>query len=212
MTVSVLSVSARGEEEIAVTFEIREGELSQKETFLLSPVPFADLKISVGECDREGYDRVSEAAEIYRAVKKGLSLLSFNRCSRKALIRKLTLKGFSRDTASAAVDELSRQGYIDEISDARREAERAVDKLWGESRIRLHLREKGYSDEAINAALYALEDEGVDFSAVCAERLRKTVDAIPTELKEKQKLVASLIRYGFSNSQIRDAIRSFSEE
>lgn len=212
MNVSVLSFTARGEGEIAVTFEIRDGELSQKETFLLSARLFADMRITAGECSRECFDRVAEAAEIYRATKKGLSLLSFSRCSRKALVRKLVVKGFSKECALDAVDELARQGYIDENADALREAEICVAKLWGESRIRQKLYEKGYSDEAVSMALYALEDNGVDFSEVCAERLRKMVEVIPSEPKGKQKLIASLIRYGFSNSQIRDAIRAFSEK
>ena len=209
MFVSVLSISARGDEEIAVTFEIKEGDLSQKETFLISARIFADLRITTGECGKECFDHVSEASEIYRATKKALSLLSFSRCSKKALVRKLVLKGFSKERAAYAVEELTRQGYIDENSDAWREAERAVEKLWGEGRIRNHLYQKGYSEEAVNSALYALEDEGIDFSDVCAERLRRTVDFVPDDPKERQKLIASLIRYGFSNAQIRDAIRNF---
>ena len=211
MTVEVLSVSARGENEIAVTFEIKEGEHSQKECFLLSVKDFADLRITVGECQRECYDSVSEAAEIYRAVKKGLSLLSFGRSSKKALLQKLMIKGFSREAAVCAVDSLMSEGYIDEDADAMRECEICVSKLWGESRIRQKLYEKGYSDNAIRAALYSLEDSGVDFSEICAQRLRKTVDELPTDPKDKQKLVASLVRYGFSTSQIKDSIKKFNK-
>ena len=211
MTVPVLSVTVRGENEIAVTFEISEGEFSQKETFLLSVRRFADLGISVGECDRDCYDRVAESSEIHGAVKKGLSLLSFSRCSKKALVRKLFLKGFSKERALRAVEELEQDGYIDERADALREAEIGVGKLWGEARIRQKLYEKGYSDEAVSAALYSLEDSGVDFSEVCAERLRRTVDGIPKDPKERQRLVASLVRYGFSTSQIREAFRRDNE-
>ena len=212
MTVSVLSISARGENEIAVTFEISQGELSDRESFLLSAKAYADLGISLGECDTECYDRVAEAAELYRVVKKGLSLLSFSRCSKKALVRKLVLKGFSKESAARAADELLLEGYIDEYADALREAEIGVSKLWGENRIRASLYEKGYPDEAISAAMYSLEDNGVDFSEICAERLERTADSIPDAPKEKQKLVASLMRYGFSTSQIRDAFREFSDK
>ena len=207
MTVSVLSISARGEDEIAVTFEISQEEMSDRESFLLSAKAYADLGISLGECDTECYDRVAEAAEIYRAVKKGLSLLSFSRCSKKALVRKLVLKGFSKERATHAADELLQGGYIDEYADALREAELGVSKLWGENRIRASLYEKGYPEEAISAAMYSLEDNGVDFSEICAQRLERTTAAIPDDPKEKQKLVASLMRYGFSISQIRDAFR-----
>ena len=178
---------------------------------MLSAKAFADLGISVGECDREEYDRISEAAEIYRTLKKGLSLLSFSRCSKKALVRKLVSKGFSKERAIDASDELVREGYIDECADALREAEICISKLWGENRIRATLYEKGYPDEAVNAAMYSLEDNGVDFVEICVERLERTTDAIPNDPKEKQKLIASLVRYGFSTSQIRDAIKELNK-
>ena len=112
MTVSVLSVSARGNDEIAVTIEIKEGEMSQRECFLLSARLFADLRISVGECGRECFDAVSEAAELYRAVKKGLSLLSYGSSSKKALHRKLTMKGFSKEIAAQAVKEQIGRAHV----------------------------------------------------------------------------------------------------
>ena len=43
MTVSVLSAVARGEDEILVTLERREGENFQREKYLLSAMLFADL-------------------------------------------------------------------------------------------------------------------------------------------------------------------------
>lgn len=212
MTVSVLSVSARGDSEIAVTIEIREGERTQRECFLLSTRMFADLRVTVGECDRETFEAVSDASELYRATKKGLSLLGYGACSEKMLRRKLVSKGISKDIAAAAVRELSAEGYIDERSDAEREAERCVDKLWGRKRISAHLYEKGYSAEAVRAAIYALEDRGTDFSQVCADRLRKSVDTLPDDPKSMQKLIASLMRYGFSGNEIKEAVTLFTED
>ena len=209
MTVSVLSISARGEREIAVTFEIRNGELAQKECFLLSASVFADLRLAVGECDRDTFDAVSDAAELYRATKKGLSLLGYGASSQKALYRKLVLKGFSKDIAQRATLELSESGYINENSDAVREAERGVSKLWGKKRIIAHLRSKGYPDEAIKEAVYSLEDSGIDFAQLCAERLERDIDSLPRDPKEMQKLVASLMRYGFSGGEIKKAIKAF---
>lgn len=212
MTVSVLSISARGDSEIAVTFEIRNGELAQKECFLLSASVFADLRLAVGECDRDTFDAVSDAAELYRATKKGLSLLGYGASSQKALYRKLVLKGFSKDIAQRAALELSESGYINENSDAVREAERCVLKLWGKKRIIAHLRSKGYSEENVREAVYSLEDSGIDFAEVCSERLKKAVDSLPSDPKEMQKLIASLMRYGFSGSEIKEAIKAFSNE
>ncbi len=211
MTVSVLSVSARGNDEISVTFEIKEGDMSQKECFLLSARLFADLRITVGECGRDCFDATSEAAELYRATKKGLSILSYGASSQKALQRKLMMKGFSKDIAARAVKELAAEGYINEESDALREAERSAAKLWGKKRIAAHLYEKGFSDKAVKSAIYGIEDSGVDFTELCAERIRRTSDGIPEDQRERQKLIASLIRYGFSMSEIKVAFEIISE-
>ena len=212
MTVSVLSISARGDSEIAVTFEIRDGELVQRECFLLSACVFADLHLTVGECDREAFDAASDAAELYRATKKGLSLLGYGASSQKALCRKLVMKGFSKEIAQKAAKDISKNGFINESTDAAREAERCAAKLWGKKRIIAHLRSKGYSEENVREAVYSLEDSGIDFAEVCAERLKKAVDSLPSDPKEMQKLIASLMRYGFSGSEIKEAIKAFSNE
>lgn len=212
MTVSVLSVSARGNDEIAVTFEIKEGDMSQRECFLLSARLFADLRIAVGESSRECFDATSEAAELYRATKKGLTLLSYGASSEKALQRKLMMKGFPKDISVRAVKELSDEGYINEESDALREAERSAAKLWGKKRIAAHLYEKGFSDKAVKSAIYGIEDSGTDFTELCAERLRRTAKGIPEDQRERQKLIASLIRYGFSMSEIKEAFETVSND
>ena len=89
MTVSVVSVSARGKDEVSVSFEIRQGEAVQRESFLIGAAALADMYIAVGECSRETFDAVSLAAEQYAALKAGLSMLSYGAYSRKALCRKL---------------------------------------------------------------------------------------------------------------------------
>ena len=93
MTVSLLSISARSDTEIAVTFEIRDGEHSQRECFILPTAAVADLGLRVGECDRGHFDAVCRVSELYRARKKGLSILSYGTCSEKSLFRKLVTKG-----------------------------------------------------------------------------------------------------------------------
>ena len=212
MTVSVVSVSARGKDEVSVSFEIRQGEAVQRESFLIGAAALADMYIAVGECSRETFDAVSLAAEQYAALKAGLSMLSYGAYSKKALCRKLTQRGFSRQIAAETADTLSALGYIDETADAFREAQRAVAKLWGKRRIYAHLLEKGYSEEAIHSAICSLEDEGVDFSELCADRLRQMGRDISRDPKEKQRLIASLMRYGFSMSEIKTAVKSICEE
>jgi len=208
MTVSVISVAARGEDDISVTLEIKDGERIQRQCFLLSATIFADLGIRLGECDRDTFDTICGAAEQYRAVKRGLSILGYGTCSEKMLCSKLVAKGFSKDLAKAAAAELSERGFLNDLENAHREAERCVAKLWGRRRIASHLMQRGYSDTAIKSAFYALEDSGVDFTQLCAERLRNSVNMIPADPVARQKLMAGLSRYGFSGAEIRDAMGS----
>ena len=212
MTVSVVSVSARGKDEVSVAFEIRQGEAVQGESFLLSASELADLRISVGECDRETFDAVSAAAQRYAALRTGLSILSYGAYSKRALCRKLLQRGISRDRAAEAIAALTELGYVDESADAYREAQRAVAKLWGKKRIYAHLLEKGYTDEVVRGAMYALEDDGVDFFELCERRLRQKGGDMPQDPKERERLIASLMRYGFSTSEIKTAMRRISED
>ena len=207
MTVEILSLAARSEGEIAVTFEMRSGEHTQKETFVVSARLVADLHLHTGVCDTDCYDAVSQGAEIGAAVKKGLYLLGYGSCSERTLIRKLMSKGIARDIAQKAVAELERRGYLNEDADALREAEKCVAKRWGQRRLAAALREKGFTQESIQRALYSLEDQGVDYVQLCAERILDKESGAPLDADTRRKMVASLQRYGFSVSEIQEAFR-----
>ena len=207
MTIEILSLVARAEGEIAVTFEMRNGEHSQRETFLVSTRLVADLRLRTGECDTACYDAVSRGSEVGAAVKKGLYLLGYGSCSERILVRKLVSKGFSQQIAHEAVSEIERRGYLNEDADALREAQRCVAKRWGQRRIAAALMSKGFAQESIQRALYTLEDQGVDYVELCAERIQSKGDRIPREPDDRRKMIASLQRNGFSMSEIQEAFR-----
>ena len=212
MRISIVSLSLRGSDDISVGFEMSNGENIRRESFIVSAKTVADLGLCVGECDEELFDAVEDASRLYYAVKKGASALAYGSCSIRCLCRKLRAKGVSAEMAQRAANELLLQGYLDPCEDAKREAERCVSKLWGEKRIRAALAQKGYEKAHIDRALLALEDDGTDFSELCLERLRNTVSEIPTDRKDRDKLIAGIQRYGFSMSEIRYAFERISKE
>ena len=211
MRITLRSLSERGAGRVAVLFEIENGENIQRETFLISPSAVADLSLQVGECDTACFEAVEHWAMLEQAIQKGLRLLGYGSSSRKTLCRKLVEKGVRADLAREAVAEICRLGYLDERAQALREAERCVSKLWGERRMVAALQDKGYSPESIAAALYGLEDQGVDFVELCAKRIRDCAPP-PQDPLARKKWTASMCRYGFTVSQIRDAIDRISEE
>ena len=206
MDVLITSVSAGGLGEIFVTFEFRNGEKRSVSKFLISDAAYIELSLAVGISSSLAYDAVEREANIYQVYKKALYLLGYTSASRKALLRKLVDKGCDAEYSSIALDRLEANGMLNEMDFALREGEKCLLKLWGRERIRMHLREKGYTDESINSVFFAFEDNGVDFDENCALLLKKKYSRIPTDKRELQKVIASLMRYGYSLSQIKAAI------
>ena len=207
MNVFITALSVYGTDEIAVSVEISDGEHTQKERLVISSAQCADLSLKYGEADEKTYDTLLYASQIHTAVKQGLSILSYGICSENALIRKLISRGNSRDIAEIATEELKQNGYIDQDEDAAREAERGAIKLWGKLRITASLREKGYSDDSIRYALTYLRASGVDYIENCAVLIRRRWRKIPSDPIERKKMVAAVMRYGYTTDEIRAACR-----
>lgn len=206
MDAYITSVCAGGLGEIIVNFELRDRERRSSSRFLISDGAYTELELSVGISSAFVYDKVEREAKIYAAYKKALYMLGFSSSSKKALYRKLLAKGCEGEYAELALERLEANGLLCEADSALREGEKCLEKLWGGERIRAHLKEKGYSDESVNGVFYAFEDDGVDFDANCTELVLKKYSRIPTDKKELQKIIAAIMRYGYTLSQTKMAI------
>lgn len=197
--------------EAELYFEISDGENTERRKFTVTAEMFFELGFPHNLCGNVEIscgklDEVMVMAEKTAAIKKGLSILSFADNTKKSLIRKLMQKGFSRDSASSAADFLEESGYINEIGSAELLArDIAVKKLYGPRRICSALYEKGFSKEAVDNAMSALD---VDFAYLCAKRIKAMGGAsIFADRAKKQKAVAALLRYGFSYDDIKEAVK-----
>ncbi len=212
MTLTVLSIASAGCDEISITLELREDDNLCKERFIISTDAYTKLDISKGECSREKYDALEAEAKIHSAYKRALYLLGFGAFSKKNLLSKLIAKKFDKEAARIAVDRIEENGFLNESASALREAEICAAKLWGEARIRAQLSQKGYTKEAIDGALYELEDSGVDFEENCKLLIKRKCVALPSDRAEMQKLISSTIRYGYTLSQIKSACSTLIDE
>lgn len=206
MTVSIVSIAAHASDGVCISFSITNGNDSQSERLVISAADMADLRLCVGDCDEACFDAVLAASRKYEAKKRALSLLSFGRHSPKALARKLGQKGIDRKIATETVKDLIHRGYLNPRADAYAEANACVAKGWGKLRISSALREKGYSDVAVRYAMERLDEDGVDYIAGCANWIQRYGD-IPSDPRERAKRYASLVRYGYTASDIRQALR-----
>jgi SOS response regulatory protein OraA/RecX len=212
MQIEICSLSAAGENEIAVSIEMRAADRREKRRLVIPSETYIDLRLEKGECSRELYDTLEREAEIYAAYRRGVSILGYGACSKRMLISKLIAKGIDRSIAPIAVERIEERGYIAEDASARREAERCAAKLWGESRIRAHLASKGYGKDAVDDAMFSLEDAGVDFEENCVKLVESKCKCIPTDRLALQKLIASISRYGYSLGEVKSAINTIANK
>jgi SOS response regulatory protein OraA/RecX len=212
MTVFLSSITAGSGDDIVITFELCGTHGSERVKCVIPIAVYTDYGLTNGECSCELYDSVAHAADVYAAFKRGIYILGFGSSSENALISKLVAKGIARDIAREAVKQIGERGYLDEAENALREAERCVEKLWGESRVKAALQQKRYSPEAIEDALFTLQDREVDFDANCKTLIASRYQKIPEDRAQMQKLVAAVCRMGYSVSQIRSACKALLAE
>ena len=143
------------------------------------------------------------------ALDTGLRSLGSGGGSSLQLKQKLRARGVAADVAMDAARELEERGYLQERKNALSLAARNLRKLWGDRRILADLRAKGYAEEAISAVREMLEGE--DAMQRCAKLLEKRMIAALDEA-QLQKLIASLMRYGYTRTEIRAALQKTMRE
>ena len=139
------------------------------------------------------------------ALLKAQEFLGYGAMSSRRLSQKLLQRGFGEGTVEAAIDYLQDHGFMREGEDAVRFAEQGVRKLWGPRRIREDLYARRFSETAIEEAMENLET--LDFETNCAKVITKKYGCVPDDLSEIKKMMAALMRMGYTVTQIKAAMR-----
>lgn len=143
-----------------------------------------------------------EDAECKNCVSKALSLLLSNERTEKNLSDKLYAKGYSQKAIDYSIQYAKAYGYLDD----RRYATNYIycNKL-KRSRLELKykLRDRGVPDDIIGEAMleYTTEDERIALKAILEKKLSGKVISDVSK-KDKDKMVASLSRKGFSTGMV----------
>lgn len=200
-----------GGEETEFCFELSDGEHIEKKKLVITSEMFFELGFPHSLCGKVEIscgklDEIIYLAEKTAAIKRGIYILSFADNTKKSLVRKLVLKGFSKETACDAADYLEKAGYINEVDAAKAlSRDLAEKKLYGARRICAYLYEKGFSKAAVDAAMCELD---VDFHIICGKCIEAMGGAsLFSDKEKKQKAIASLMRYGFSYDDIREGLK-----
>lgn len=144
-----------------------------------------------------------------RAYNKGLDLLSRRPYAEKELARKLREKDFSDEAIENAVERLKELSLLDDEKYAEMLCEHLyTNKHYGVKRILQELNLKGIDRETAQTAVLALDKDEVNSIVLLLEH--KFKNKIGDE-KSRQRTVASLLRYGYSYSDIKTAFQSVSQ-
>lgn len=161
--------------------------------------------------DEEIYDRLKSGAEKTSAIREASRMIGSGEKSRREIVRRLKRRGISEDAADWAARVLEKNGYLDENGSCERIAESAVHtKHYGRRRVLDYLLSHGYGRDAATRAVDGIDSE--EYRAALMYNIsHKYPHAADCDIKERQKIVASLMRLGFSGSEIGEAIREYRE-
>ena len=191
--------------EVEITVETSEVYKMNTYRYTLSREAWERIGLAEGEISREDMKELLYEEEKYRATKKAFDILAFGRNSVRTLALKLRHRNFLPKIADEVAELLKEKGYIREDEDVVHEAEACVNKHWGMRRILMHLHQKGYDNDAIGAAKEYLAE--VDFAESCAELIREEFGTLPKDEKERNRVIASVVRYGYSMTEIKNAAK-----
>ena len=205
MKIQVKHAAARQSGGVTVKILISDGEHRETRSLVLTESEWARLGFCVGdELNEDNYDALDQSAEYCEAVRRGMDLLSYGANSRDALTVKLQRRGYDKQLARRVATELYERGYINESADAEGIVRACLCRGYGRRRIVIKLRERGYENEVITRVMDEFDD--VDYTANCAGMIRKKYKKLPTERAELDKLIAAMVRYGYSYSEIKGAL------
>ncbi len=150
-----------------------------------------------------------------KARQKAWRLLQIRPHSERELCKKLRNRGFPQEVLADVLQELKECRYLDDTVYAGQKARHlAMDRLYGNRRIEITLREKGLGVDLIAEAMREVRQ---DFSE--DEALRRLIfrrlkgGALPDrEDRNFQKMVRSLEGKGFSTGRIFKILKSLKEE
>ena len=213
MKIEIISVSAIGEgAEMIISVSVSDGDgRTEKRKFLIFTEQYLELGIRKGQIiDEEIFDKLEEFSKKCRAIRKGSDLLSYSASSKVRLAHRLRSKGIDKESAENAAEHLEKMGLIDEEADVERQVTSCLKKLWGKKRIYRELCAKGYGSDIVGENISLIDEETLVQN--CATLIKKKYRVIPDESNEVKKIIASLVRYGYTFSEIKEAFRMVAEE
>jgi len=149
-----------------------------------------------------------------KAKQKAFRLLTIRARSEKELRAKLKERGYDESVVGDVMARLRELRYLDDESFARGWARNlAVNRLWGNIRIKASLRDKGIPRELIERVIREVREEFSEQKALRALlRKKEGARSLKMDAGDKRRLVQSLMGKGFPLDLIFDVLRTPKED
>ena len=174
---------------------------------------FSSGYVSGDEIDDGNLVAFREAAGSRLAFNSAMFSLDMRDHSEREIRQKLMRK-YDEQSVDSAVEKLIDLGLVND----RRYAELLTRELferkkYGKNRVRSELYRKGIASDIVNEVLDEYENENEpDNVQTIVDIIRKKYYNKLVDEKSRQKVVAALVRLGYSFSDIRQAMREFSSD
>lgn len=212
MKIEIISVSAMSEGAemlLALVLSNDEGKRERRKLLLFTE-QYLELGVRRGSViDEETFEKIEEMSKVCKAMRKGSDLLSYSASSKVRLAQRLRGKGIDRESAEIAAQRLGDMGLINEELDVERLVASSLKKLWGKKRIYRELCAKGYERDFVSAELSKIDDEL--WVENCVALFRKKHKTFTDDPAVQKKIIASLVRNGYSFTEIKRAIEIIEE-
>lgn len=203
--IRITAISPCGSEKKTVRVLISNPSGRDEIEFVLMNIHVDSLSLVVGEIEEDILPELEYFAEVAKAYSSACASFAFTPSSYSALFKKLLNKGFLKDVVADAIECLRETGFVKEDEIALRRAQIFVEKRWGRTRIIMKLREEGFDNASMRLANDFLDE--TDFSKICAEHIHKKYSRVPDNDHDRKLMYASLLRMGFSSSDIKQALK-----
>ena len=176
--------------------------------FSVDDMLLAQYKIKTGSCfSQQELTLLYEKSNTNKAVQKAYNLLSYRSHSRRELYTKLC-RNFDSDCAETACNKMENLGLINDEEYCKAKAEYLINvKKCSLGETRAKLLTLGINKDIIESCIELYDSD------VQAENLRYIIEKkYYSKLDQPQKVIAALMRKGFSYSDIKSALRSMEIE
>lgn len=159
------------------------------------------------ELDDESLEALDESAQRSAVRAAAASMIGSRPLSKKELTRRLVRKGADEEDAGEAADWLEDIGAVNDREYAAMLVRHYAGKGYGRARIREEMYRRGVDRELWDQALEELPDQSETLDRLIQKKCRGDL----SDRREVRRVSESLLRRGFSWSEVKDALRRYTE-